>query len=746
MIDRQHLMIQIRSSLSLAAVFITFGVMLVGCQTPRQTVVVTDRPTPPAQTEVLPVDPVTDAEAGPQVEAGRFDYGKMWTFDNPPLDYFAEAYGFRPDSAWFDHARLGALRFSTYCSASFVSPNGLIMTNNHCARESVESVSRTGEDLLENGFYAAVPDSERVVPDLHVDQLIAIEDVTDRIAPGLEVVQDVERRLQLRRQRVEELEAQLGAQAQARDSSLVVEIVTLYQGGMFVAHTFRRYDDVRLVMATEHRIGYFGGDPDNFTYPRYNLDYAFLRAYVDDAPVTPERYFRWSADGAAEGDAVFVIGSPGSTSRLKTMAQLEFERDYSLPPLLEILNRRADVFADFIDRNPEVAEEEGVRSSYLSITNQIKSQSGQLVGLRDADLMARRAAGERDLRQAINANDSLRAAYGQVFDNIADVQRSAVFLASRGRAFTAFGSVVDSQILTRAFYGYMFGLMRQRGLPQEARDEVRESARETEFYPDELEVELITLRLEELRAALSGIDPGFAGLFRDNEPRALAERVVNGTALNDSLRFENLLDEGFLGSADPAASIINVIGPAYLTYAQQMNSLVAREEAFTTQLAQARFAIHGTSIPPDASFSLRIADGVVAGYPYNGTIAPAFTSFAGLYDRHFSFPDEEDWMIPERWLERRRTIDLSVPMNLVTTADITGGNSGSPLINRDLEIVGLMFDSNIDALRNEYIYLDDTERSIGVDSRGILESLRMVYDAHDLVREIEEARELQPVR
>src|SRR5690625_98582 len=201
MIDRQHLMIQIRSSLSLAAVFITFGVMLVGCQTPRQTVVVTDRPTPPAQTEVLPVDPVADAEAGPQVEAGRFDYGKMWTFDNPPLDYFAEAYGFRPDSAWFDHARLGALRFSTYCSASFVSPNGLIMTNNHCARESVESVSRTGEDLLENGFYAAVPDSERVVTDLQVDQRNAQQRVGDRIAPGLEMVQDVVRRLIMRRHR-----------------------------------------------------------------------------------------------------------------------------------------------------------------------------------------------------------------------------------------------------------------------------------------------------------------------------------------------------------------------------------------------------------------------------------------------------------------------------------------------------------------------------------------------------------------
>ena len=739
-IEKGIQMIQIRSSLHLASAVALAALVLVGCQTPRQTVVVTERPTPPQETAVLPVDPDPVVDAEVQIVAGRFDYGKMWTFDNPPLDYFAEAYDFRPDSVWFEHARLGALRFSTYCSASFVSPNGLIMTNNHCARESVESVSRAGEDLLANGFYAAVADSERVVPDLHVDQLIALEDVTQRIAPGLEVVQDVERRLQLRRQRVEQLETQLSAGAQARDSSLVVEIVTLYQGGMFVAHTFRRYDDVRLVMSTEHQIGYFGGDPDNFTYPRYNLDYSFLRAYVDDTPVSPERYFRWSANGSADGEAVFVIGNPGSTSRLQTMAQLEFERDYQLPPILDVLNRRADAFADYIERNPEVAEEQGVRSSYLSITNQIKSQSGQLSGLRDPELMARRAAGERDLRQAIDANDSLRAAYGRVFDNIADVQRSAVSLAPRARAFAAFGSVVDSQVLTRAFYGYMHDLMRQRGLPQESRDEVRTSARETEFYPDELEIALITLRLEELRAALSGIDPAFAGLFRDEEPRALAERVVGATAINDSTRFENLLDESFLGSDDPIVSVINVIGPAYLTYAQQMNALVAREEAFTSQLSQARFAVYGTSIPPDASFSLRISDGVVAGYPYNGTVAPAFTSFAGLFDRHFSFPGEEDWEIPERWLERRRTLDLSVPMNMVTTADITGGNSGSPLINRDLEIVGLMFDSNIDALPNEYIYLDQTARSIGVDSRGILESLRNVYEAEALVREIEEAR------
>lgn len=723
-------MVHARLLLVLAVVFAA------GCRTPQQTVVVTERPEVSTPVEER-ADVAPAAEEPSAVEVGRFDFGKMWTFDNPPLEYFSDEYGFTPDSAWFDHARLGALRFAEYCSASFVSPNGLILTNNHCARESVEEVSRHGEDLLENGFYAGTRADERRVPDLHVDQLISITDITARIAQGLDRVQDVERRSQLRQSRIEQVEAEMTASAQSRDSSLVVDVVALYQGAQYKAYTFHRYDDVRLVMTTEHQIGYFGGDPDNFTYPRYNLDYAFLRAYdAAGNPVRSPDYFRWSVSGADAGDVVFVVGSPGSTSRLKTVSQLEYERDYHLPALLDVLNETAGILDQHIERDAEQAEESGIRSTYLSISNQIKSQTGQLNGLRDPDLIARRRAAEQQLRRTVNEVDSLRRQFGGTLDQIADLQHARVSMAPRVTAFIAFGSMLESQVLTRALYGYINSLMEQRGIPRESIEEIRTSARETEFYPDEIEVELFAARLRNLQRHLGSEDPTVRRVLGTGTPSEVAERIINDTALNDSVRFEAIMDDGFLSSGDATVEIINAIAPAFLSLANQLNTLSAREEALTARLARARFAVYGTDIPPDATFSLRIADGVISGYPYNGTIAPAFTTIAGLFDRYYSFDGYEDWQIPDRWIERRGDIDLSVPINFVSTNDITGGNSGSPLLNRNLELVGLAFDSNIDALPNEYIYLDETQRTISVDSRGILESLRSIYDADALVNEL----------
>ncbi len=430
------------------------------------------------------------------------------------------------------------------------------------------------------------------------------------------------------------------------------------------------------------------------------------------------------------------MGSPGSTSRLKTVAQLEYERDHELPVLLDVLRARARIFEASIDADPEQAEETGLRSTYLSITNQIKSQTGQLEGLHDPDLIARRRGAEQELRSAIAVNDSLRRLYGDVLEQIADLQQTRVSMAPRAAAFTAFGSILDSQILTRALYGYIHSLMTQRGFPPENLEEIRTSARETEFYPDEVERALLAARLNDLRSHVGASDPTVRRVLGPASADEVAQRLVTETALNDSTRYEAIMEDGFLGSGDATVDMINAIGPAYLALANQISTLVAREDALTARLAQARFAVYGTDIPPDASFSLRIADGVVAGYPYNGTRAPAYTTIAGLYDRHYSFQNREDWELPDRWIDRRDVINLSVPINIVSTNDITGGNSGSPLLNRDLEIVGLAFDSNIDALANEYIYLDTTQRAVSVDSRGILESLRTIYEAEALLDEL----------
>jgi hypothetical protein len=709
---------------------------LAACATPQETVLVTDRPIPPPTPEAPPADERA-IDMVDTVTVGRFDYGKMWTFENPPLEYFDETYGFRPDDAWFTNARLGALRFSTYCSASFVSPNGLILTNNHCGRESVEAVSETGEGLLEVGFYARDLGQERRVEDLHVDQLIDIADVTDRVVRGIDRVGDASRRAQMIEQRIEELQNTLTREAQARDSSLTVEIISLYRGGRYGSYMFRRYDDVRLVFVTEHRIGYFGGDPDNFTYPRYNLDYAFFRAYDQaGAPLRSQPYFRWSTDELTEGTPVFVIGNPGSTSRLLTVSQLEYERRFQLPAQLETIQRRAEIFERYIEAEPEIAEDQKLQSTYYSLTNQLKAQRGQLAGLNDPYLMARRQAAERNLMNEISAVDTLRARYGNVLTDIRDLQQAKESVARRAAAFTAFGSILDSQILTRALYGYVHSLMRQRGLPQAAMDEMRDNARETEFYPAELEIDLLEARLAELRTTFADSDPGIRRVLGGGDLRELSKRIVSTTALADSLRSEEVFESGYLGSGDVTVEFMEAIGSLYLNIAQQMSSLGAREDMLVSRLATARLAVYGEDIPPDASFSLRIADGVVAGYPYNGTMAPANTTFFGLYDRHHSHTGREDWQLPQRWLDAEDRLDLTVPVNLVTTNDITGGNSGSPLLNSDLEIVGLVFDSNIDALPNEYIYLDQRARAISVDARAIIESLRSVYDAEALVNEI----------
>jgi hypothetical protein len=723
-------------------IVIGFGsVLLAGCGgSERVSVPVVERP---AETE-SPEDTLAEAPAAEAVpvpsaydtvQAQRFDRGRMWTFENLPSAYFREAYGVAPDEDWRTAAQRGALRFGSGCSASFVSPAGLVMTNHHCAREHITDVRQRGEALLDNGFYAAARSEERRAPDLHVDQLVEAEDVTDTIYEGLR--QGRQAGAQAREQRVESLQEKMTAEAAERDSSLRVEIEGLYRGARYTAYTYRRYQDVRLVMAPELQLGYFGGTEDNFTYPRYVLDVAFFRVYAPDGePLRPEHHFAWDLDGARPNEPVFAVGHPGSTSRLEMVSQLEYQRAHELPNRLEVLRRRGNALDAYIRAHPDSADRYGLRNTYFSIENTIKGQEGQLRGLQDPYLRARRGAAVRALQDSIGAVDSLRQRYGTIVDRIGRLQQSKVVMADRAGAFSTFANLeIGSRILVRALHGYYYDFLRTRGAPPDRLQGIREDAEQVTDWPPGLEREFLVTQFEEIRRAYGADHPTVQRLFRTRTPEELASRLVEESALMDSTAFLNLLDKGYRKSDDPSVPVIEALAPMFLNVNRQMQDVRASERTLNARLSQARFAVYGTTFPPDATRSLRISDGRVRGYAYNGTTAPPFTTYHGLYDRYFSH-NEAAWALPPQWVTAVDSIDLGTPLNLVSTVDIAGGSSGSPLLNQDLEVVGVVFDSNMEALPNEYLYRRTGARAVAVDVRGILEALRTVYEADRLVEEI----------
>ncbi|MBM4059710.1 MAG: S46 family peptidase [Planctomycetes bacterium] len=676
--------------------------------------------------------------------------GTMWTFDHPPTARFAEAYGFAPDAAWFDDVRMSALRFANHCSASFVSAEGLVMTNFHCGLDGVKAVTRDGENLRRDGFYAATLEQERKVPGLFVEQLVEIQDVTGEVLGATNGAADHKAALAARTAAIAAIEQRL------TEAPLRCQVVTFYHGAKFAAYRYRKYDDVRLVFSSELAFAFFGGIYDFWAYPRYSFDCDLFRVYEGGKPLATPHWFRWSQNGAAPGEPVFVVGNPGRTGRLVTAEMLEFERDFRAPFVVAMLDNMMAGARQAIRADPETAD--AAFDEYFGIVNSQEAYTGRLLGLRDAELIARRRAFDRQTREAIRKDPVLEAEYGSLWDDVAALVGKLRQHAPDLQALRPAGRGT-SEYLRRA--AAIVGYCEQMGRPEAERAaELRGTGAAAQrrrlqkplAVDAQREAAALAAQLRMMQQMLPAGDPLLQQTLAGGTAEAAAARLLGETVLGDEGRLAQLLDATSLeDNQDPLVRLARVMVARNGAAAAATAPLAQELEQKSQRLGEALYKVYGNGIPPDATFTLRISDGVVDGYVYNGTVAPPFTTFYGMLDRNRSFaqvPDAWDALmngnafgLPERWRNPPVAFDLGTPMNFVSTCDIIGGNSGSPVINRDKQIVGLAFDGNAEGLPGDFIFAPDRgNRTISVHSQGILQALRHVYGAARVVDEIERSR------
>jgi hypothetical protein len=658
------------------------------------------------------------ALAAPVAAQDELGLGKMWTFERPPLAYLEREYGLKADEAWWNRMRLASLRFGRGCSASFVSPNGLILTNHHCARDAIAE-AQGEDDWVKNGYVADELGDEVRLEGLTVQQLVSMRDVTvevdDGVTAGMSAAEAEARRAD-NRERVL-------AAAKARDPQLAPQLVKLFQGGVWQLYQYRVFDDIRLVMAPHLQVAHFGGDPDNFVYPRYAVDFAFCRAYVDGKPADTSAYhFTWG-DGPKAGELVLLTGNPGGTSRLLTKAQLEYQRDARYPRVRELIDNRIAILREFSEKDPRI--EKALRTSILGLENGQKLYRGEHGALNDPGFMARKDRAERAFQRRAEASG--HAGELEIWSQLAALMEKKVAL----EAPLSFHSAGGMPLLLRALYLLEF---------VETGDAAAAAwARDTDCRRDPVQEALFADHLARARGHLPESDPYLAALLGDRDPKGAVVLLLQQSRLGDDRYLEELLDGGkdaIVASQDAALQAAAAIRPLAAANKARKREIEAAEAALGARLGRLLFAVYGDQVSPDATFTLRFSDGRVAGYEYNGSLAPWRTVFHGMFARNVEFDGVHPFDLPEPWLLARDRIDMQAPVDFVCTVDSTGGNSGSPVVNARLELVGLLFDGNIESMANEFLYGERVERSVCVHPQGIVEALRKVYDARRLLREI----------
>jgi len=664
----------------------------------------------------------------------------MWLYNEPPKEKIKAKYGFELTQQWLDHVRLSSVRFNNGGSGSFVSADGLTFTNHHVGAGCVQQLSSEGHDYIKTGFYAKTQAEEAKCPNLELNQLVGIEDVTDKVNAGLKPEMSAADAGQAQRAAMSQIEKEC-----TTATGLRCDVVTFYSGQVYNLYKYKKYTDVRLVFAPEFDAAFFGGDPDNFTYPRYDLDITFFRVYEKGQPAHLEHYLHWSRSGVKDGDLIFVSGHPGATNRQQTVAQLDFTRDVAYPRTLATLKRRIELLQEFSKQSEENARI--AKEDIFGLQNSQKALTGYESGLLDKSIMDAKAADEAKLQTSYKAN-AQNAGTPNPWDEIAQAMKlqreiyPQLTYLERLRGFAFGGGLPQTaRVLVRA--------AEEKPKPnadrlREFRDSALPSLEQQLFSTapvyKSLETVLLADALAEMQDTLGRDNPDVQKVLNGKTPADAAKDMIAGTKLDDVAVRKQLYEGGqaaIAASNDPLIVAMRAVEPDALIARKQfddkIDSVVRRDG---TLIAKARFDRSGFAQPPDATFTLRLSYGAVKGYEENGKHIPYFTTVGGAFEHATEHGNQPPYKLPESWMNAKSKLNLKTPLNFVSTADIIGGNSGSPTVNKEGEVVGIIFDGNIESLPGNFAYSDAESRAVSVDSRGIQEALRNIYGADALADEL----------
>ncbi len=660
----------------------------------------------------------------------------MWTYDGFPSAAVKAAHGFEPSQQWLDHVRLSSVRLAGGCSASFVSPDGLVMTNHHCIRSCVQDLSSSKRDYLATGFFAKELKDELRCPKVEANQLVEMKDVTARLQGVTKGLSGPAFNTALKAE-MSRIEAEC-----ATGSELRCDVVTLFHGGKYQLYKYRRFQDVRLAFAPEFSMAAFGGDADNFHFPRFGYDAAFLRVWDSNGqPLKTADFLPWAKQGAKEGDLVFVSGHPGRTNRQITVAEFEFQRDVALPFALLYMAERRGMLREYVSGSPERFRT--TRATLRSVENALKALRGRHQALAEPSLLADKRKAEAELRAKVEADPKLKATTSGAWDAIA-------------RALDTYRPLMAEYRLKEDGHGFPSDLFdHARDLVRAADELPKPNAERLREYTDgqlpalrqgllreapitpELEVVSLTFGFNKLRETLGADDPFVQTVLGREAPEELARALVKGTRLFDVKERQKLLEGGRAAveaSKDPMLLLARRVDAqareVRKRYEDSVESVLKKNGEL---LAQARLAAYGTTGYPDATFTLRLNYDVVKGWEENGRKIPPLTTFAGAYARHTG---KEPFRLPDSWMKAQGKVPGETPLDVATTNDIIGGNSGSPMVDREGRVVGLIFDGNLHSLGGDYAFVEENNRAVGVHGEGLLQALEHVYGAQRLVKEL----------